>query len=36
MIEKIISLLEQIQDERLLESIYWYIERRLVRKPPQR
>jgi hypothetical protein len=35
MIEKIISLLEQIQDERLLESIYWYIERKLVCKPPR-
>ena len=34
--EKILALLEQIEDERILESIYWYIERKLVRKPPER
>ena len=35
MIEKIISLLEQIEDEHLLESIFWIIERMLVEKPPR-
>lgn len=34
--EKIMDLLEKINDERLLENIYWYIERKLVRKPPER
>ena len=34
--EKIWALLTQIEDEGVLESIYWYVERLLVRKPPRR
>ncbi len=33
-LERILTLLEQITDEGLLENIYWYIERRVVRTPP--
>ncbi len=36
MFEKIVALLERIDDEQLLEAIYWYVERNLVRKPPKR
>lgn len=36
MFEKIVALLERIEDEQLLETIYWYVERHLVRKPPKR
>jgi hypothetical protein len=28
-------MLEQIQDERVLESIYWNIERKLVQNRPR-
>ena len=34
-IEKIVALLEQIDDEDLLERIYWHIERLLVDKVPK-
>ena len=35
MIHKILALLELIEDEKVLENIYWYIERSLVRHPPK-
>ncbi len=35
MIERIVAMLEQIQDERVLESIYWIIERKLVQNRPR-
>jgi hypothetical protein len=34
-IQRIVALLEQIQDESLLESIYWLVERLVVRQPPE-
>ncbi|MEA4998627.1 MAG: hypothetical protein VB087_04470 [Candidatus Limiplasma sp.] len=30
--DRIWAMLEKIEDEQLLESIYWYIERKLVRE----
>jgi hypothetical protein len=33
--ERILALLEQITDESVLESIYWYIERMIVRHKPE-
>lgn len=35
MIERIVAMLEQIKDERMLESIYWIIERKLVQSRPR-
>ena len=32
--EKIIALLDLIQDEKILEAIYWYVERKLMRNRP--
>ncbi len=29
--ERILALLEKIEDEQFLESIYWYIDRKVVR-----
>jgi len=34
--EKILTLLEQIEDESDLESIYWYVERMLVQEETKR
>lgn len=34
--DRIMALLEQIGDEQFLESIYWYIERKLMRTPPEK
>lgn len=34
MLERILALLAQVTDESLLESIYWYIERKVMRTPP--
>lgn len=36
MIEKIMALLAQIDDEAVLEHIFWEIERKLVRQPEGR
>lgn len=36
MFEKILTLLEQIEDESDLESIYWYVERMLVQEETKR
>lgn len=36
MIEKILDLLEQIDDEAMLECIFWEIERKLIRQPERR
>ncbi len=33
-LDRIMALLEKIGDEQLLETIYWYIERKLTRTPP--
>ena len=33
--ERIVSMLKQIEDENLLERIYWFVERLLVQKPPR-
>ncbi|HNW87733.1 MAG TPA: hypothetical protein PKJ47_12435 [Candidatus Limiplasma sp.] len=33
MIEKILAILELIEDEAALEAIYWFAERRLVQEP---
>jgi len=35
MIDRIVALLEQMEDEDALEMIYWYIERKLMRTPPK-
>lgn len=35
MIQKILALLMLIQEERILEDIYWYVERKVVRRPPR-
>jgi hypothetical protein len=36
MMEKILALLNLIKDETVLENIYWYIERMIVRHPPEK
>jgi len=33
-LEKILALLGEIEDESVLESIYWFIERSVVQNPP--
>jgi len=35
MMERILALLEQVTDESVLENIYWYIERIIVRHSPK-
>lgn len=35
MIDRIIALLEQIEDDVTLEMIYWYVERKLMHRPPK-
>lgn len=35
MFEKILAMLEQIEDESELESIYWFVERLLVQETPK-
>ena len=35
MLEKILALLEQIEDESIMENIYWYVERKLVQEQPK-
>lgn len=35
MIDRIIALLEQMDDDVALEMIYWYVERKLMQQPPK-
>lgn len=35
MIDRIIALLEQMEDDASLEMIYWYVESKLMRQPPK-
>ena len=35
-VERIVALLAQVRDEKVLERIYWYVERIVMRQPPKK